>query len=66
MARNRLIAVGGTGDYDVFLNVSREEAIRRSRYAGNELATVREIEFDDEFWAYEVSEAFNDEAKSGS
>lgn len=63
---NKLIAIGWLGNRTVYLNVSREEAIRR--YATAEMIPdlgeaekyvtknklIQEVEFDDEFSAYSV------------
>lgn len=60
--KNRIVAIGWTGDYVVYLNVPRDEAIRRYeehhelKISENSHITVDEFEFNDVFYAYEVSE----------
>ena len=52
---NRLVACGFLGMYRVYLNVTKEEAIRRYRELdGEDPTNVQEVEFTDEFYAYEV------------
>lgn len=60
----RLIAIGYTGDRRCYLNVSREEAVRRYEESeGRPITdptihdTIQEFEFVDEFRTYEVWEA---------
>lgn len=66
--KNRMISIGWLGVKTVYLNVSREEAIRRYKEADpdslieeeylkrNDL--IEEIEFDDEFTAYDVGRPY--------
>jgi len=68
---NKLIVIGWLGTRTVYLNVTREEAIRR--YATDEMIPdlkkaaayieenklLEEFEFVDEFWAYDVSAPIN-------
>lgn len=59
----KLIAIGGMGEYEVFVDVTREEAIRRFdelypdyTVAENSL-NVREIDVPDgRFWVYDIEE----------
>lgn len=55
---NRLVVVGRTGDCRAYLNVPRDEAVRRFRRSdGWDPAAygVGEFVFDDEFWVYDAS-----------
>lgn len=55
---NKLISIGWLGDQRVYLNVTREEAMRRYEESEDEPAeetTILEFEFEDEFLAYDVS-----------
>jgi hypothetical protein len=66
MPKNKLISIGWLGVKRCYLNVPREEAIRRyarDEYDGNPGITdesltkdrlIEEFEFDDEFHAYDV------------
>lgn len=59
MSKNKLITIGWLGIRTAFLNVSREEAIRRYLQKNPEDADVadklvHEFEFDDEFYTYEA------------
>lgn len=59
---NRIIAIGWLGSMQCYLNVSREEALRRYlvdnpievEYTKTQKDFIREFEFEDEFWAYSV------------
>lgn len=56
--KNRLVLVGMMGDRRAYLNVSRDEALRRWKaayphdYIDNPESDIKEFEFDDEFWVY--------------
>jgi len=61
--KNKLIIIGIKGNYRCYLNIPREEAIRRYIYSEdsneedfliNYLHTLKEIEFDDVFGAYSI------------
>jgi len=54
--KHKLIVIGVTGRQRCYLDVDREEAIRRYRERDDaiEEAKVFEIEFDDEFGTYAV------------
>jgi len=55
MMKNKLIVVGFTGAYRCYLNVTHEEAVKRYTLSeGVAPAEVNEIEFDDEFRAYDI------------
>ena len=62
--KNKLIVIGWMGIKVCYLNVSKEEAIRRCTESGvmdsDELEenpdVIKEIEFDDMFYAYDVWE----------
>jgi hypothetical protein len=55
---NCLIAIGWLGIKRVYLNLTREEALARYRASEGESCEtdpqIEEIEFEDEFWAYDV------------
>lgn len=62
-AKNILTSIGMTGYARVYLNVELEEAKRRYRITENREpndpltdVSIKNIEFEDEFWTYEVSE----------
>lgn len=60
--KHRLVAIGGLGQYACFLDISREEAIRRYRRYWSippeqvieESEDIREFCFNDAFGAYSV------------
>lgn len=59
MAKNKIIAVGGTGQFLCFLNVDRKKAIKAYKEFFNlpedsEKFGVFEVEFENSFWAYDV------------
>lgn len=61
---NKLVAIGFMGDFQVYLNVSKDMAIRRyaARFELDETEVaecydIREVEFSDEFCVYDVWEA---------
>lgn len=59
MADNKMVVVGGMGSWICFLNIEKEEAIRRYKeYYGlpedSLKYTSHEFEFGDSFWAYDV------------
>lgn len=64
---NKLIAIGSLGNFCVFLNLTREEAIKRyveskenwqscSIHDVELYNSVHEVDFDDRFYSYEVGE----------
>ena len=63
MGKNKIISIGFLGGQKCYLNISREDAVKR--YAESEGSTidevlsgytVKEFEFEDEFSAYDVGE----------
>jgi hypothetical protein len=66
MKKNRLVAIGFLGDFKVYLNLTREQAVERyCKEEGvegvseeelylNKSVSINEFEFGDVFWAYEV------------
>ena len=53
---NHLILIGWTGSKSCYLNVTREEALRRYMEANpeDEDPTIKELDFTDEFTAYDA------------
>lgn len=61
--KNKLIQIGVMCDYRCYLNVDREEAIKRYCISENITfhyfdinVSIHEIEFEDEFGAYDIYE----------
>lgn len=52
--KNKLIVIGWMGGMTAYLNVSREEAIRRYTTENDDTYSVKEIEFDNEFEVYDA------------
>lgn len=56
--KHRLVCIGWLGDFACYLDVPREEAMRRYRAENPETqpddVRVTEFEFEDEFYAYEA------------
>lgn len=59
--KNKLVIIGWMGDNTCYLNVSKEEAVRRWKAVNPESYEinvdsddVRELEFEDEFGAYDI------------
>ena len=57
-AQNHIVLVGGIGQKRAYLNVTREEAVRRYREEDREglfsASDVVEFDFEDEFWVYDA------------
>lgn len=60
MAKNKIVAVGGLGQFLCFLNIDKEKAIEAYKEyfslpedSDNKFG-VQEFEFDKSFWAYDI------------
>lgn len=54
--KNKIISIGMLGNYRNYLNVEKEEAIRRYEESEGQISTadhIKECEFDDEFQSYD-------------
>jgi hypothetical protein len=59
MGKNKIVGVGGMGQFICFLNVDKEEAIKRykayfSLPEDSLKYTIFEFEFNDSFWVYDA------------
>lgn len=56
--KHTLVVIGYTGDCNAYLDVPKEEALKRfeeKNWPLTEGDTVRVLEFEDEFWTYAAS-----------
>ncbi len=52
--KHKLIMIGYLGGFNAYLDVDKDEAIRRYLLENEEVINIKEFEFDDEFMVYDA------------